>query len=139
MTKDSVDKDDIAFLKDQVKSKYGSVRTFTLKTGLPYRKGLELFNRFSTTEEFFNKVKTAFYETKHLQGDIGRINDSDREAIRVCILTNFKSATAFCRRHRRFDNVYVSNIISGRLKLSTLKYRKLVLVLEKRYELLIEE
>jgi hypothetical protein len=139
MTTNNISNGEMDFLESQIKGRYGSIRTFTSKTDLPYRRTLDLFNKLEYTEDFFNKVKGKFYESKHIPEMFGRINEPDRESIRICILTNFRSATAFCKKHKKFDNVYVSNIISGRLKLSTPKYRKLVSVLEKKYELLIEE
>ena len=138
MKVNGIDVDDIDFLKDQVRDKYGSLRTFTAKTSLPYRRTLNLFNRLEFSEAFYINVKRKFYETKHVEETFGRISKVDRELIRVCIMTNFKSVTAFCKKNRRFDNVYISNIISGRLKLVTPKYRKLILALEKKYNLKIK-
>jgi FMN phosphatase YigB (HAD superfamily) len=139
MTKNGIDLDEVDFLYSQIRSKYGGIKAFTVSTNLHYRKTLDLFNKQEFTSEFFNKVKDRFYKYKNDPETFGRIDDADREAIRICILTNYRSATAFCKKHKKFDDVYISNVICGRLKLVTPKFRRLTLILKNKYNLEIGE
>lgn len=58
-----------------------------------------------------------------------RIGYMDRKNIRICILTNFKNYSTFCKKYPVYNCVYISNIITGRLSVRTEKYEQLLDIL----------
>jgi len=139
MTKISgVDLNDVNFLRDQIKYKFGSFKAFCNVTGIPYRSTLDAFNNLEFTKGGFKKINDAY--RKKVNGDdvLMIISDEDREAIRVFIVTKFKTYTNFCIKHPDYDVVYLTNIIKGRLRRRTSKYIGLSKVLKEKYEVEIK-
>jgi hypothetical protein len=136
MKVNGIDVDDIVFLHEQIKSHFGSVKNFCMDSRVSYRRALTMFNKLEFKADFYENVKSNYYSNSKPQMKVfGRISPEDRELIRVCVVTNFKSASKFCLKHKEYDSVYVSNIISGRLKTITPKYVGLIKLLEKKYKL----
>lgn len=129
-----VDIEEINFLRDQIKHKFGSVTVFSMETGLQYRKTLNFFTQLEVSEELYDEIKKAYYE-KANDRKCSRISEPHREKIRICILTHYRKATEFCKKYPQFDSVYISNVIHGRLKMTTPKFIELVKVLEKKHSL----
>lgn len=69
----------------------------------------------------------------------GNITDEIREKIRLCIFKwndyNPGSYTKFCSKHPEFNMNYLSNIVNGKLKHETPKYKKLIKLLKTEYKL----
>lgn len=57
------------------------------------------------------------------------ITQTQREHIRQRIAINYVTRRAFCQRHKKFNEVWVSNIINGRKKRKDQKYNELLRVL----------
>jgi hypothetical protein len=71
-----------------------------------------------------SKTKKSYYKP------VEKIKGSDRRAIRLNILSNYHNYTEFCKDHSQFDCVYISNVVSGKLKLKSKKYNDLIQVLK---------
>ena len=131
-----VDLDDVEFLKEQIKNKFGSLHEFSAEAEIAYRKMLKFFNDFDVTKEKMDYYQGKFKQTKSSREfQYGRILDIHREQIRQTIMTNYKSYASFCRTYKDFDVVYISNVVEGRLSMVTKQYVKLIRVLEKKYNL----
>jgi hypothetical protein len=136
MKVNGVDINDLEYLKELIKSHYGSIRTFCLDVWIPYRKTLNMFNKLDFSLEYYEKVKDKYYKsTKTPMESFGRISNEEREAIRICIAINFKTASNFCSKYDSYDGVYISNIVNGRLKRRTVKFVGLLNTLDKKYKL----
>lgn len=57
------------------------------------------------------------------------ITPEERERIRQRIAVGYKSNRAFCQQHKKFNQVWVSNIITGRKKRKDQKFNELMRVL----------
>ncbi len=136
MKVNGIDVDDVVFLGEQIKSHFGSIKAYCMDTRVSYRRALTMFNKLEFKKDFYEKVKSNYYSnSKPGMAVFGRIPPEDRESIRICIVTNFKSASEFSLKHKEYNNVYISNVISGRLKTRTTKYVRLIKLLEKKYNL----
>lgn len=137
-----IELDDIITLEEDIKKNFGSISVFATETGVSYRRVLKNFSNGDFTQEGFDKIKGAYeknMESRDRTSEIPfRINDRERYKIRMCILKNFDSYTAFSKKHKKFDVVYLTNVIKGNLKLKSPKYASLVVLLNKKYELGIE-
>ena len=130
-----IDIDKVKLRKD-IYNKYRTLKNFSRKTKIPYNKIMLVFNSLKDDREALLDIHYA-YENTVIDKVEGYIIDEDREAIRICILTKFKSYTAFCSQHDSYDTVYLSNVIGGRLVEETVKYKRLVNLLKRDYGLVL--
>ena len=137
-----VDLDDLSYFRSEIEANFGSIKVFALETNLSYRKTLSLFNDLEFSSEDYERVSEAYkkhMKSRDFKDDIPyRITDKEREKIRICILSNFKSYTKFCLKHKEFNAVYVTNVVKGNLKLRSGKYFRFVKLLTKKYKLKVE-
>ena len=109
-----VDLDDIIALEANIKKNFGSIAVFSLETEVSYRRTLKSFGDADFNKEGFKKIKNAYDKSMKRRGSDGdipfRITEKERSKIRLCVLGNFKSV----------------------------KYAKLVVLLNKKYELGVE-
>ena len=124
---------DRARLKKDIHRKFGSLTNFSKVSSTNYESLLRILNtnNFSGDEILGIKRKYLDFDTK--DGIDGYINDSDREVVRICIAVSFKSFTAFCVENPQYDEVYLSNVINGKLKMITTKYGGLIDLLKTKY------
>ncbi len=138
----NVDLDDLEYLRCEIEANFGSLKIFALETGLPYRKTLDAFKRLEFNERDYEVIVSNYkssMKSREDKDDIPyRITKTERERIRMCILNKFPSYTAFCRKHKEFNVVYISNVVKGNLKLRSKKYFKLAKLLTKKYKLEVE-
>jgi hypothetical protein len=125
-----------AEIKKQIRTRFGSVRRFCrLFTKSENGKEVPYFNyqflmkalsgKFS--EEKFNFV---IFPVESLIRDIeadysNRIDDSDREFIRMKILLNYRNVRTFAALHEEFNSVFIHNVISGKRKKRDLRFLNL--------------
>ena len=72
---------------------------------------------------------------KNYYKPVEKISDKDRKSIRLSILKNYHSYTEFCNDFNDFDCVYISNVVGGKLKLKSNKYRNLISILAEYHKL----
>lgn len=119
-------------LKDKIIRKFKTISNFCSLTNLPYIKTRIILNE--DNDEFFNSIEKA-YNSINVAENHGLIKEVDRNAIDRCIKDNFKNKAKFSEKHKEFNQVYISNIIGGRLTDETKKYIKLVEILTVQYNL----
>ncbi len=121
-------------LREQITNKFRSLAYFCVLTETNYKKTLAYFcsDDYDSVllEELQYKLDNTEVDEQH-----GLIRDEDRKAIRICVLTNFKNYSAFHRKHKEYDSVYLSNIVGGRLSDETEKYQNLIRLLTAEYDL----
>lgn len=122
-------------LREKITEKYRSLAYFCKLTGIPYKKTLNFFIVDEENDSETLKDLQILYNVTDVDKLHGLIRDEDRSTIRLCILSNFKNLSAFCREHDEYDTVYISNIIGGRLTDETRKYQNLVKLLTVNYDL----
>lgn len=138
MAKDEISQEDLDFLKDQIKYHFRSVAAFIRASNLDYRGTLMALKYQDYSRVSYDRINNAYKKYKLDNEYPARIHPNVQQKIRLCILTNFKSYTEFCKKHKDFDVVYISNIVNNRLKLRSSKYVQLIDVLERRYGLVVE-
>jgi len=121
-------------LRKDIINKFRTLSYFCELTGISYKKTLKVFNSDSYNIKDLEEIKKA-YKITEVDKHHGLIRDVDRLSIRLCILSSFKSYSAFHRKYSTFDVVYLSNIIEGSLKKETGKYRLLIKLLTAQYRL----
>ncbi len=121
-------------IRKEIISKFKSLSYFSLVTGVNYKKMLSFLCSDHNDSEF---EKDLLFKINNTEVDEhhGLIRDVDRKAIRMCVLTSFKSYSAFHREHDDYDSVYLSNVIGGRLSDETEKYQNLIKLLTVDYDL----
>jgi hypothetical protein len=132
---------DIDYLRDQIKINFGSISVFSRETSLPYRRVLKALGQLEFTKEGFSEIEKAFklsMKNRSNQDVPYRITEDERCKIRMCILGNYNSYTDFCKKHKDYDVVYLTNVIKGNLKLKSLKYANFIKLLKRRYKLDVE-
>ena len=124
-------------LRKDIIEKFETIKYFCKKAKFTYSNFKTFLNSKTPNEELYQDAvyKLESIEVDHIEG---HIKDEDRESIRVCILIQAGSYAAFHKNHKRFDSLYISNIVKGRLKNETPKYRKLVRILKRDYNLILE-
>ncbi len=133
-----IDIDDVLRLERDIKRNFGSVRVFCSETKMPYRRLLKVFNQLEFTEDLFNRICRTFDSNMEgrTEGNIPcRITEDERSKIRLCILENFHSYTDFCKENEAYNVVYITNVTKGNLKLKSIKYKRLVRLMNKKYKL----
>ncbi|MHA2009945.1 MAG: hypothetical protein ACW980_21740 [Promethearchaeota archaeon] len=120
-------------LKKDIHSKFGSLTNFSKITHTNYNDLLRILNSSNFSGEEIHDIQFKYLEFDTDGGIEGYINDSDRESIRICIAINYKSYTSFCDDNPNYDEVYLSNIINGKLKKITTKYGGLLDLLKNKY------
>jgi hypothetical protein len=118
-------------LKRDIKEKFGSIARFARVCELNYDDTLRVLNSNSFTGD---EIENVFYQydsyDESSMGFYDIISNEERKAIRLSILTNFKNYTMFCKEYSRFDVVYISNVVNGKLKEKTTKFGNLINTLE---------
>ena len=110
-------------LRKEITDKFRSVLSFCATTGTSYNSVMRLINgKYNSVG--VKRIRDVCRSSKENNG--GFILDKDRRSIRMCILTHHDNYAEFCKSHPEYDNVYLSNIIKGRLVEETPKYRKFV-------------
>ena len=125
-------------LRQDIIRKYKSLKSFSRHHDISYNKIMLVFNTKNCSSDDLALITNTFYK----EGDIdidGEIRDSDRKRIRLCILSNFNSYTDFYNKHKRYNPVYITNIVKGRLVKETVKYRNLVNLLTRDYGLQLND
>lgn len=128
-------------LRSDIISKFETVVYFCKLAKYDHRNFYTFLNSKSDNEKMYQDAvhKMDTIKVDHIKGNI---RDKDREAIRICIATwnNYKpgSLTKFSDKHKKFDMVYLSNVIGGRLKYETAKYKSLIKILKKDYNLILK-
>lgn len=122
-------------LREKILNKFRSLSYFCKLTGTPYKKALIVFNSEDEDDSESLKRMEEAYNTIDVDESHGLIRNEDRKAVRLCVVSNFKSYSAFNRKHKGFDSVYLSNLIEGSLTEETEKYRDLIKLLTAKYEL----
>lgn len=130
--------EDVEFLKDQVVHHFGTIKNFSIISGYNYRKILDNLKNLNINKEDFEEIKKKYYFFVDKNKVPFRIHEEDRAKIRICILTNFDSYTKFCKKHKKFDVVYITNVVKGNLKLRSTKYVTLTNLLKKKYDLQVD-
>lgn len=125
---------DRARLKVDIHRKFSSLINFSKVSDTDYNSVLRILNSKDCTEEEIQDLYNKYDEYNMDNGVEGFINDSDRESVRRCIMISFPNYTAFCNKHSQFDNVYITNIIVGNLKMETPKYESLIELLKSKYD-----
>ncbi len=120
-------------LKKDIHRKFGSLVNFSKITDTKYSDLLRILNTSEFTGEEITDVHRKYIEFDIDEGIEGFIDDSDRESVRICVAVHFKSTTAFCEEHPEYDEVYISNVVTGRLKRVTTKYGGLIDLLKRKY------
>lgn len=124
---------DRVILKQNIHKKFGSLTNFGNVTDTDYKDLLRILNSDTFTDEEIEDVQEKYLTFDLSNGVEGYINESEREVLRICIFSKFKSYTKFCEKHDDFDVVYLSNIVEGKLLRVTDKYEKLLTILKEEY------
>lgn len=134
-----VDIDEINKLTDNIKTHYGSLNTFSIVTGYSYGKIKAALLNLEFTKQTYDEIQAAY--TKHLNKDKVpfRISEENVNKIRICIYTNFKKVRHFCRKHPEYTEVFMSNLLNGKSKLESPRYKRLEILLINKYNLKLEE
>lgn len=124
-------------LRKDIIEKFETIKYFCKEAEYSYSNFKTFLNSKTPNEEIYQDAifKLDSIVVDHIEGNI---RGKDREAIKKCLRINFNSNTEFSNKHTDFDTNYISNVISGRLKYETPKYRKLVKILERDYNLKLE-
>lgn len=120
-------------LKKDIHRKFGSLTNFSKLSQTNYNDLLRILNTRSFTGDEIHDIRRKYVEHDPSEGIEGHISDSERDAIRICVAVNFKSYTAFCEENPKYDEVYLSNIINGKLKRVTTKYGGFLDLLKEKY------
>jgi hypothetical protein len=114
-------------MKQQIKSKFGSVRAFAQASGIKYFTLVNFFTGRMKEEQAtkFAAELPAIIESTNPNSE-KLIQDSERERLRVSILTNHKSLRNFCKTNEEFSMTFVSNIIRGARKKKDARYNALI-------------
>jgi len=129
-------------LRSDIIKKFESVIYFCKVAGYDHRNFYTFLNSNSVNEEMYQEARHKLNKiaVKHIEG---QINQEDRDAIRICIakINKYKpgSFTNFKKMHPRFDSNYLSNVTKGRLKNETPKYRALIKILKRDYNLKLKK
>jgi hypothetical protein len=125
-------------LRQDILDKFGSVKYFCKVSEISYRKFITFLNSKRNNEALRQEAR-HLCDTIKVEHIDGIIRDEDREAIRICIVVKSGSLTNFCKENTNFDTVYISNIVTGRLETETEKYKLLVKILERDYDLVLRK
>jgi hypothetical protein len=100
---------------------------------IPYRRILDMFNRSEFDKSDFYEYRRLLTFVRDNESPAFIITEKERQAIRLVILTNFNSYTAFCMKHGEYDVVYLTNVIRGNLLRKTEKFNKFTTFLKTKY------
>jgi hypothetical protein len=120
-------------LKKDIHRKFGSLTNFSKISNTNYNDLLRILNTTNFSGDEIYDIQGKYVDCNTDNGIEGHIDDSEREAIRVCISIKFKTYTKFCEENPKYDEVYLSNIINGKLKRVTTKYGGLLDLLKEKY------
>lgn len=120
-------------LKKDIHRKFGSLTNFSKVASIHYESLLRILNSQNFSGDEIYNVLNSCNDFDIKNGVDGYIDDSEREIIRICIAVSFKSFTAFCEENPKYDEVYLSNVINGKLKRITTKYGGLIDLLKTKY------
>ena len=123
-------------LRRDIVAKFGSLINFYRVSGIKYRK-LTLYLSSDIKDVAYHQRIRHEIDQHYIANIPGTIIEDNREIIRQCIAVNFKSYAEFNRKYKGlgFDSNYLSNLINGKLKDETLKYRKLIKILKRDYDI----
>jgi len=130
--------EELVQLELDIKEHFGSFNMFSMVTHISYRRVLDMFNKSDFDKSDFREFRRLL--TFVSEGDSAPfvISEEERRAIRLIILTNFNSYTAFCMKHGEYDVVYITNVVKGNLKRKTKKFKKFATFLKTKYNLKYE-
>lgn len=121
-------------LKADIHRKFGSLMNFSKISDTNYNDLLRILNTPNFGGDEIYSIASKYNEFDVEGGIDGHISDSEREAIRRCVVIHFKTHTAFCEENPKYDEVYLSNIINGKLKRVTTKYGGFLDLLKEKYD-----
>jgi len=122
-------------LKSKIREKFGSLKSFCKVSNTKYKDALRILNTSDFTVEEISEMQ---YQYRELDANVeieGFISVKSRNRIRITILTHFNSYTDFCKKHYKYDVVYITNVVKGNLKRESKKYKLLIELLKREYEL----
>lgn len=122
-------------LRDNIVKHFGSLSAFSQSTGYSYRLLKKALINLEFSKEDYEEIESIYIKENDPDNIPFRISKDDIESIRMAILSNFKKVTLFCKKHPEYNSVYISNIVNGKLKLKSKKYKGLVKLLKKKYGL----
>lgn len=117
-------------LKQQIRSKYGSIQDFARLSGIRYTKINNLFAYRmpkASEEKLLQEINAKLNEIDST--DLFMTNE-ERLAIRGMIFTNYKSVRAFCADFPEFSMTFVSNVLNGVRTKKDTKYNAFVATLK---------
>ena len=110
-----IELDDINFLKDQIIFHFGTLKSFSIQSGVGYRKLLEMLNDLELDKKSFAELKRVYKLNVDKNQVPFRISDEERERIRIAIVVKDSTYTKFCKKNDEFDVVYISNVVNGKI------------------------
>jgi hypothetical protein len=119
-------------LREKIINKFNSIAVFCRLTGLPRNRVAIALQ--PDDKGLLKEIEEAYKKTE-ISEHYGVIREDHVEEIRLCINKSFKKVRHFCLKHPEYNQVYVSNILNGNLTRETKKYRDLVQLLTKEYDL----
>lgn len=119
-------------LKKDIAIKFYTVKTFCSLAKLPYKDVINTLNLKHNDSDLYQRMVSSYMNITPNRIP-GIIQDRHREEIRVCIITRYRSLSSFAKYHRGYDTLWLSNIINGKLKLESTKYRKFVIMMNRDY------
>ena len=127
--------EELVQLERDIKTHFGSFNMFSSIARIPYRRILYMFNRSEFDKSDFYEYRRLLTFVRDNESPAFIITEKERQAIRLVILTNFNSYTAFCMKHGEYDVVYLTNVIRGNLLRKTEKFNKFTTFLKTKYKL----
>ncbi len=118
-------------LKEQIRSKYGSIQEFARLSGIRYTSINNLFAYRmpqKSQEKLVAQIKDKIEQIDNK--DLFMTND-ERLVIRGLMFTGYKSVRAFCADFPEFSMTFVSNVLNGLRTKKDIKYYKLLETLQK--------
>lgn len=114
-------------MKEQIKSKFGSVRAFAKASGIKYFTLVNYFTGRMKEEQAakFASELPAIIEATNADSK-GLIQDVERNQLRVELITKHKSVRNFCKANPDFSMTFVSNIIRGARKKKDARFNELI-------------
>lgn len=127
--------EDLNTLRDNIIKHFGSISAFSQKTGYSYRKLKRTLLHLEFEKKDYEEIEKTYNDNVDPDNVPFRISEEDAEKIRVCIFSHFKKVIFFCEKHPEYNSVYMSNIINGKLKLRSKKFKGLEKLLKEEYGL----
>lgn len=120
-------------MKQEIKNKFGTIKSFVTASGLNQNQMISYINnRMSDHKkmEFERLIKTKIDEIGPGFVPQNLINETEREMIRLFVVTNFRSIRNFSNIHPEFSLTFISNIITGRKKTKEKRWFRLLSLIE---------